>query len=240
MLNTLKIFKRKYSGLWAIVKYEGFKSLISMGFAYVLAHLFFTQKYYMNITDLTIKENMNEREFLPRINNYSVKIISTNKEADNLIAKGYHFGAYEMRLRKALDKDIITFCVFVNKEIANLHCIAYGQKGTEDVDFRLLPVNFEKKEVVVGRAFTVPKYRRLGLRRYSGYILKEYCKKYGYIRKVAGLTANNYPAIANAAKEPDLKIVAIGRYIRILWFKYSKVKKIDPITAKELLDQGLN
>ena len=142
-----------------------------------------------------------------------------------------------MRLRKTLDKEIITFCIFVDKILANLHCMAYGQKDKELVDYRLLPVNFNNMEVVVGRAFTIPKFRRLHLRRYSGYILKEYCKKHGYIRKVAGLSENNYPAIANAAKEPGLKIVAIGRYIRLFWFKYSKVTKIKPLTAKELLEQ---
>ena len=62
-------------------------------------------------------------------------------------------------------------------------------------------------------------------------------KEKGYSRSMGTLGIKNYPALANSARNPYEKIVAVYRHIKILWFTYFKETKINPITVKELLEQ---
>jgi hypothetical protein len=226
-----------YSGILAVIKYEGIGSLISRGFLFILHRLCYIDNYYVTNRNMSTFQEEDEKQFLPKADNYGVRIISTNKEADELLAEGYNFGAYELNLRSSLDKGVTSICIFVDREFANIHSIADTQKAKDTIDLRPFPVNFKKGEAVGSRALTVPKFRRLGLRAYSGYLLRKYCQQKGYTRIAGTLGAKNYPALANSAKNPGTKIVAKYRFIKILWFRHLKEIKMNPITVKELLAQ---
>ena len=230
-------FKRTCTGLWAVVKCEGIRSLVSRTSAYFIRRLFLVEKYYLENIDLTTFPDEEEREFLPRIENFCVRIISTNKEADELLAEGFTFGAYELTLRASLDVGALTFCILVEKELAHIHSMADNKKSKNVIDSRPFHVDFKNGDVVGGRSITIPKYRRLRLRTYSGYLLRKHFKEKGYSRSMGTLGIKNYPALANSARNPYEKIVAVYRHIKILWFTYFKETKINPITVKELLEQ---
>lgn len=233
----MNVFKRTCAGLWAIVKYEGINSLISRALTSINRRLFLVEKYYLECIDLTVFPGEEERDFLPRVNNYCVRIISTNKEADDVLAEGFTFGAYELTLRKTLDIGALSFCIFMGRELAHIHSLAYTQKSKDVIEPRPFHVDFNNGDIVGGRSITIPKYRRLRLRTYSGYLLRKYYKEKGYSRSMGTLGIKNYPALANSARNPYEKIVAVYRHIKILWFTYFKETKINPITVKELLEQ---
>ena len=230
-------FKLLYAGIRAVIKHEGIKSLISRGFVFLSHRFFLIDNYYVSNRDLTKLRDEDEKEFLPKLDNFCVRMISTNNEADELLAEGLTFGAYELNLRDSLDKDVISICIFVENELASIHCIADNEKSKKIVDFRPLPVNFKNGDVVGGRALTIPKFRRFHLRVYSGYLLRKYYRSKKYIKAVGSFGIKNYPALTNATRFPDLKIVAKCLYIKILWFRYYKEREIGPYSVKEILEQ---
>lgn len=236
-----KIMIRKIKNIWsalrAIAKYDGVINLTRRVLVFILHFVCRIENYYVSSRKISTLQEEDENQFLPRVDNHSVRNISTNKEADELVAEGFFFGAYELDFRRSLDKGAISICVFVNKELASMNWIADNQKAKDAIDFRPLPIDFNKGDVVGGRALTIPKFRRLGLRAYTGFLLRKYFRQKGYTRSVGAIRVDNYPALANTAKNPEAKIVAKYRLIKILWFSYIKETKMNPITAKELLAQ---
>ena len=226
-----------YSGVIGVLKHEGVISLILRGYSYLLQRIFIFDDYYIIHTDLDKFKNDCEADFLPKTNDFYWQIISTNREADELAVNGFDFTAYELNLRASLDRGASVFCFFVGKEIAHIVCIADNLIGKDTIDFRPFNVDFQNGDVVTGRAFTVPKYRRLRLRAYSGYLLRRFFKEKGYVRPIGTMGVKNYPALANSARYHDTAVVAKCRYIKILWFKYFKEIEIGPFTMKEILEQ---
>jgi len=232
MINKLK---RTFSGLWAVFKYEGIINLVSRGCTFIFHRLVFVESYYLFKVDLSNFRDENEKDFLPKIGNYCVRMIYTNKEADELLTEGFKYGAYELNLRAYLDKEIVSICIFVGKEFASIQCIADNQTGKATIDPRPFTVDFENGEVVGGKALTVPKFRRLHLRRYCGYLVRKIYKS--NCCWVFNIGVKNYPSLANATKYPGVQTKAMHRYVKILWHRYFKEIKISPQTVEELLEQ---
>ena len=232
MNKKLKIF---FTSLWAIVQCEGFKSLLSRGFEYLRHRTFYTEEYFVEIGGLL--GPYEPEDCLPKADDYFSCIISTNQEADELLSKGFNFGAYELNLRTTLDKGVQTCCIFIDKEFAHMLSKTDNQRGKNAVDSRPFHVDFKKGDIVGGKAFTVPKFRRLGLRKYSLYIMRKDDQEKGYKNAYATIKTNNLPSLKYAAQNPNNQIVSRCRYIRVLCFKYVKETKMDPITVKELLEK---
>lgn len=235
------IIQTKYicSGIKGVLKHEGVKSLISRGFTFLVNRCFTCEDYYIVTMDYSNADKEKEADYLPKAKNYCWKIISTNREADELIDKGFTLGAYELNLRASLDKNAVAICTFVDNELAHISCLADNPQGKKTVDPRPFDVDFKNKEAVVGLALTVPKFRRLRLRIYSGYILRRYCWEKGIRGGRFSIRANNYPTLAIAAQPPYKEAVSLCRLIRIFWFEYLKEKKMEPTPMKQIYEQTL-
>ena len=231
----IKKYKIVFSASLAIIKHEGFRSLLSRGFKSLIHRIVFIENYYVEIT--SISEPYEPEDYLPKADDYYACIISTNKEADELLSQGFSFGAYELNLRATLDKGAETCCIFIDSEFAHMLSRADNPKGKDVVDSRPFHIDFEKGDTVGGKTFTVPKFRRLGLSKYSLYIMRKDDQTKGYRNAYATITTNNLPSLAYAAQNPTNQIVSRCRYIKILCFKYCKETKIGPMTVKELLEQ---
>ena len=176
-------------------------------------------------------------DYLPRVDNYYACIISTNQEADELLAKGYNFGAYELNLRSSLDKGAQACCIFIDKEFAHMMCNTANKRGKDAIEPRPFHVDYDNSSIVYGKAFTLPKFRRLRLRKYSGYLMRKDATEKGYKWSYATTEVNNYQSYMNATHNPYSRILSRCRYAKILWFKYFKETKIGPMSAKEFLEQ---
>jgi hypothetical protein len=225
---------RIFTGVRAALKHEGIISTISRGFIYIIRQLIRVDDYYIHVGKIPEEP---EENFLPKVNNYCVRVISTNREADELVNEGFEFGAYDLNLRTNLDKEVLSICIFIDRELAHINCVAFSQAGKDIIDPLPFNVDFRNGEAVGGRAITVPKYRRLGLRYYSGYLERKLYRERGCVRWLGTIGVKNYPALANSARYPYSTVVARCRYIKILWFKYTKETKIGPFTLKEILEQ---
>ena len=232
----IRKIKTHLSGLRAVVRYEGWKSLISRGFDYLAHRICVFDKYYTVCLDPKITAQAKEADFVPKTDNYCWKMLSTIDEADELASDGFDFGAYEINLRASLDYDVIVFCIFINKELAHIVCLADNLKGKKNIDFRPFNVDFNNAEIATGKVLTIPKFRRLHLRTYSGFLVRRYCLERD-INLIKGTVGEYNATLVSAAQDGYLTILSKCRYTKIFCFKHLKEEKFKPVKSKQLMEQ---
>ena len=169
MTNTLSAWTNRAKLAYQT---EGIASLFKMVSQYLTSHIYYYHQYYLN--KRPIREGLISKR-LPRIQNFIVKVITSNKQADELVAEGFEdFRSHTLDAVKFLDKGAIAFCIFVEREFACIHWIGI----TAEAKRVLLPAPFRAvlsdNEAISERVYTVPKYRRLGLNEYGIDIISEY------------------------------------------------------------------
>jgi hypothetical protein len=225
------------SGIRNVIKHEGLPSLISRGLVFLLRRTLWIEEYYVIFMNTHRNPEDKEEDFIPKSGNCCLKILTTNKEADDLLAEGFTFGAYELNLRASFDKNVVSFCLFVKREFAHVSCLADNPRGKATVDPRPFDVDYQNGEVVVGRALTVPKFRRLYLKEYNGYVFRKYYLERGVNRILHSVNAHSLPALAVAAHAPDRPIKSRCRLTRILWFTHLEETKMENASIKQIVSQ---
>lgn len=223
-----------YSGIKGVLKYEGLISLVMRGFRFFLNRFFMFDEYYAIFMETHRVPEDIEENFLPKTNDCCLKIITTNREADQLISNGFNLGAYELNVRASLDKGVLSFCLFVGREFAHVSCLAANPQGKKIIDPRPLKVDYQNGEVIVGRALTVPKFRRLGLRVYNGYVLRKYCRDNNINNIISSVNAHYFPALASNPKAAERHVMSKCRFIKILWFTHLKETTEEPTTISKI------
>ncbi|MCK4724019.1 MAG: hypothetical protein KAT75_11975 [Dehalococcoidia bacterium] len=204
---------------------EGFVSLVRRGFAFLAYCLFERQTYYL-YADLT--EDLlalHDADFKPSIDGFTLKIVSSNEEADELEAEGLQFRSHVHNARRRLDKGAVAFCIFIDNELAHIGWVVMTQQAKDSLKAPPVKVEFSENEAYSGDAWTSPDYRRMGL------------SSYGYMRRLRFLLNNGIVTnrtVANKsnvlslqfATKTDVPPYAEGRYLRILWWKSWREKPL--------------
>ncbi len=185
-----------------------------------LAVSFFRYENYY-LYEHTFKER-NEADFLPRTQDFTFKIVSSNQQADELAAAGLEFRSNFANARRGLDKGAIAFCVFIGQELAHIGWAALSEEARKL--FESLPyygVNFSNKQACTGGTWTNPKYRGKGLMTYG------YLKRFQFLKEKGIKSSRNAVEAGNIASQKvhakfGPKIYAKARYLKILWWKYWK------------------
>lgn len=202
-----------------ILRREGLTPLIVRGFDFTRRRLFQYGDY--NIYEQTLKER-DEADFLPRIEDFTFKIVCNNDEADELAAAiGCDFRRRFVNARKYLDKGAIVFCIFVNGEIAHIGCVALSEEAKKTFDCLPYEVDFSNNEACTGGTETVPEYRSKGLMVYG------YFKRFQFLREKGVTTSRNAVDVNNIASQRahakfDPKAYAKVRYVKLLWWGIRK------------------
>jgi len=198
---------------------EGFISLVRRGFAFVAFRFFRYQTYYLYETDLqgTFRERT-EAYVLPRIQNFTFKVVSTKQQADELEAEGLEFRSHAVNANDRLDKGAVAFCVFSERDLASIGWVAMTQEVKDSLAQRPFRVDFPNGEACGGNSWTNPKYRGMGLMAYSLFKRLEFLRESGKIRYRA---TGHKRTIASrkAATKVGCEIYAEARYLKILWWK---------------------
>ena len=213
---------------------EGLKPLISRASTFIL-HLFFVyQTYYLYAEYTRDLPDIREADFMPKTDDFTPKVVTSNEEADELEAQGLEFRSTIPNARKRLDSGAIAMCIFVGRELANIGWFAMSQEAKDSLGEPPYRVDFSNRESVVGGLWTNPRYRRLGLRVYNRYMsLRRALDNEIEVRRAA-YAKRNLPAIKGRASfyhQP----YAEGRYLKILWWKSWKEK---PLTHANSISQG--
>jgi len=220
MISTLVAMLKRAKD---ILKTEGLKPLLTRGFAFVSVWLVAYGDYYLY--EYTLKER-NEADYLPKIQEFTFKIISSNEEADKLAeAMGSDFRRRFVTARRMLDKGAIAFCLFVKGEIAHIGWIALSEEAHKTVDNLPYKVGFSNNEACTGGTQTIPQYRGKGLMAYG------YFKRFEFLRKKGVVISRTAVAKSNIASQKahakfSPRIHAEARYLRLLWWRFWKEKPI--------------
>lgn len=203
---------------------EGIKPLLKRGFAFAKVFFFDYGEYFLYEHPLLVERN--ENDYLPKIKDFTLKIISSNKEADELAAAtGYDFRRRFVSARRSLDKGAIAFCIFVNGEIAHIGFVAMSEEAKNTFDPMPYKVEFSNNEACTGGTETVPEYRSKGL---MGYV---YFKRFQYLREKGKVVSRNAVEKSNIASQKahaifSPRLCAEARYLKLLGWRFWKEKPL--------------
>lgn len=205
-----------------ILKTEGIASLVRNGFKFLVSNFFVYDTLYLYATSLEHFRTLDETDFRPKIDNFTLKIVSTNQEADRLEAEGIEFHSSTHNSRQRLDKGAIAFCIFVGRELANIGWIAMTEQATSTH----MKVDFSNNEAHAEWAWTNPKYRRMGFEQYASFKRRQFVFSKGKTVFRSDIDKSNVAPQGSVGKF-DSKY-GEGRYLKILWWKSWKETYLKP------------
>ena len=149
-----------------VYKNEGLLSSVRRIVSYILKKILSYDTYYLvkrSIQDLELEPE----KYKPDIEDLMLVTVTSNTQADELAGEYEDFRLYHLNSAQMLDAGVLASCTYIGREIANICWIATTESGKQamtDIPYR---VDFDNKECCFGNSYTVPKYRRMGLRRYG-------------------------------------------------------------------------
>ncbi|HEY49759.1 MAG TPA: hypothetical protein G4O13_06915 [Dehalococcoidia bacterium] len=196
-----------------IYKYQGLRPLLARVYDRVASFVFQYAHYY--IFEHTLIER-DEADFLPRIDNFTLHIIRTNKEAGEFeAATGFELRRRLVDVEEKLEKGAIGFCGFVGEEFAHIGWIAFSEKARKTFDTVPYKVDFSNGQACTGGSYTVPAFRGKGLMAYV------YFRRFQFLREMGIKTTRNSVLTSNTASlkvhaKFGPKLLARGRRLKLM------------------------
>lgn len=224
----MRVMIYRFNTLFRRAKYifrtEGLISLLRQGFALLAGYFFRYRTCYLY--EYAVGQG-DEAQFTPRIQDFTLEVISTNQQADELTARGLDFHLQDSRAQQRLDKGAIAFCVFVGQELAHIGWVALNEEAKESLNEPPYKVDFANGEACVGGVWTNPKHREKGLMAYGYFKRSQFLKQRGKVLTRASVAKNNIVSQKMFAKF-DSRVYAEGRYLKILCWKSWKEEPLKP------------
>jgi hypothetical protein len=211
-----------------IFQTEGLIPLFRQAFAFVVWRFFEYETLYLFEHSTDNVRKLDEADFMPKIDNFTLKIISTNHEADELEAKGLEFLQFRSPLnndRDRLEKGAIALCIFIGRELAHIHWIAVTEEAMEILGEPPYRVDFSNNEACSGGSWTNPKYRRRVISNYVNFKALQFLDERGKVIERSAIATRNIASQRSRQPNPP-KLYAQGRYLRILWWESWKEKPL--------------
>ena len=199
-----------------VFRTEGLPALLRRAFRLAGPWFFDCRRYYLYYHEV---RELDEADFVPRIQGFTFKAICNNEEADELAATtGVDLRRRFVTARKRLDRGAIATCIVVNGEIAHIGWLALSEEAKKAVDSLPCRVDFSNREAYMTDAQTIPKYRGKGLMAYGGF------RRMQVLRERGVLTARYTTAASNTVAQRALtrfsgRKYARARYVKLLWWK---------------------
>jgi len=208
-----------------IYKTEGVVSLMRRGFNHLGLSLFSYGTLYLNRRPL-VEEN--EAEVVPSIQNFTLKMISSNQQADELVANGFEdFRHHISNSKRRLDSGAIAFCLFVGKEFASISWVAMDEKAQRSLVSLPMRINFSE-EALLEDIMTIPKYRRKGLHSYIRFKRNQFLEEQGITTRITTVRASNNIRLRRMSRRAGSQYYAKAKYIKFVWWTWWKETPIAP------------
>lgn len=163
----------------------------------------------------------NEDDFIPRIKEFNLKIISTKQQLNELVNGGFNLSFHSAKAEYRLEKGAVACLVFVDKELASMEWVAMNAEAKASIDNYPCRVDFSNKEAYAGGVWTNPKYRGNGLHIYVYYKIYDFLRKNGIVTVRSIVEVNNTAAQKSHDKfGPEEKIDAKAHYLRIMGLQF--------------------
>jgi hypothetical protein len=207
-----------------ISKKDGLTTLFKKFFAFLLVYEHF--KCYLYKAAI-IKRN--EDDFMPGTKGFSLKIVSTRQQLNDLINDGFDLLSHTAKAKYRIEKGAVACLVFVDKELASMEWVATNAEAKASIDNYPCGIDFADKEAYAGGVWTNPKYRGKGLHLYAYYRIYDFLRENGIAIVKSIVEVNNASAIKSHEKfAPEEKIYAAARYIRIAGVQFWRESPLKP------------
>jgi len=213
-----------------ILKTEGLASLAGRALKYLRRRLFLYENVYLYEY---IMQERNEAEYIPKTQGFTLKAISTNRQADEIASEGFDdIRNYPVmvNVRRCLDKGAIAFCLFVGWELAHIGFVAMKEEAKNTFDTLPYRVDFAHGQACTGGTVTLPKYRGNGFMAYGYFKRLEFLREKGYKTSRNSVAADSKVSQRVHAKFGP-KIYARARFLRVARWKFWKEVPYFPITS---------
>ncbi|MBM3156316.1 MAG: hypothetical protein FJ004_03410 [Chloroflexi bacterium] len=197
------------------MKTKGLYPFVKGVLEFIMSCFFIYRRYWIYEISLP---HASRAECKPKLDNCDLRVIESVTQLKDLVAQGFQFGIYSVRLEDDVDKGAVVFCIFVEKKIAFIRWVVTTEASMKRMCGIPYPVDFLNKEVYLSWSETSPQYRRAGLFAYSYFKLAEFFVRKGKIIAKALVDKNNLSVLKAAAKV-DGKLWGEGRYLKVLWWK---------------------
>ena len=217
--SSMLLIRVKY-----ILRTEGLISLVNRTVVFLIRHIFCYETFYLYEHTTG---NHNEADFMPRMQDFTVKLVATNQQASELVANGFEdFRGCLLNSRRGLDNGAIILCIFRGLELAHTGWVAMTEEAKCTFDPPPYQVNFSDNQACTGGTITVPKYRGKGLMAYGYFKRFEYLRKHGITTSRNAVNTGNVTSQKVHAKFGPI-IYARARYIKTLRWKFWKEMPIE-------------
>jgi hypothetical protein len=167
---------KKWSMAWKIRREEGLLAMLKSCILSAIEPVYVHASYYLyeNPIDLTeIESNLAKHK--PKIDEsiLNFRVVDSNRQADELEEEGFEFRSYpyifshDTNYKKMLDDGLIGFCTFVGKEFAAITWVIPSQQAQDRFKPHPLKVDYLNHQAYPRAAWCNPKYRGLGITRYT-------------------------------------------------------------------------
>jgi len=224
-----------------IYQNEGSVSLLKRGLAFASSLIFEYQTYYLYMEPLEGLRLPNEVDVRPEVEGLTFRIVTTNREADELEADGFEFRSQVVNAREKLDKGATAFCIFVGRELAHIGWVALSQEAMDSLGAPPYKVDFSDHEAYDGGIWTKPKYRRMGIHVYETLKRLEFAQHKGTRTRRYVIASDNVAIQKGRILRGTLPLPgphAEGRLLRILWWKSWREKPLPPGSDREQCNAG--
>ena len=220
-MDRLRVLFRRAN---QILQAEGLIFLFRRALEFFGVFQYGTYYLYENYPSQVLK-GKTEADFMPKIQDFTFTIVSTNQQADELVAEGLEFRSKVTKTREKLDKGAVAFCIFVEQEFAYIHWVAMTEEAKKMVAPLPYKVDFAKNEVCGGGVWTTPKYRRMRLSTHARFKIYQFLKERSIVTYRYSIAAGNIASQRSAGWFIP-KMYAEARYLRVLWWKSWKEKPL--------------
>jgi len=201
------------------------KHVITRALPFALRWLVGCESYYLYEYDLGEFASP-EEDFLPRVKDFTFKVITTKAEADELEAQGVPFYSCAMNVRERLEMRAIAFCTVIDRELAYVGWVALSEAANRSLGQARFLANFRNKEAVVAGVETNPKYRQKGLMEYNAFRRMAFLENRGGVTKIrCAIDKNNIPCQRGTVRV-GFRRTAEARRLRILYWEFWRERRI--------------
>ena len=190
MIRTLSALSIRVKN---VLQSEGLVPLLRRGFAFLVDYFFKYETLYLY--EYTMKER-NEADFMPKVQNFTFQVVSTNQQANELAANGFDLRSFSIYARRRLDKGAIAFCILIGRELVHIGWVAMTEEAKNTFEPFPYRVDFLNKEACTGGTITIPKYEGKGV----ASLLKKAADKWFKDRKIEYIILDCFETNKHAMK----------------------------------------
>jgi len=219
--NTEALFRAVNSTF----RQEGLSALLRRSFVFLVDRVFWYRRYHVFERDANREQGLDEKDFLPEVDGFEFRVVSDAVEARALAVDIVNPVFHGFSAEDALQKGAIACFTLRGNEPGYVMWVAPNEKARDCIGVMPQRVDFSRGEYLAS-GWTNPKYRRMGLDRYTSRKAVLALSGRGLTRLRYTVNHSNRPALL-ATNRAGASLCAEARHLKVLWWRFWKERPLD-------------